>query len=112
VENKANDYLIDREAQKRFTFTGIAGVRAQDAMVTETAGPIVDRTREHLGTSDIAIIKMRRRLISEARALMNGDGPPLASRSGKVYRVRPHQAVLPRDKRFDQDEDVMTAMYP
>ena len=110
VETRANDYLIDRAAQKRISFTGIAGVRAQDAMVTESAGPIVDRSREHLGTSDIAIVKMRRRLLAEARALRDAGTVPVTAGSGKLYRVRAHQAVLERGLPFDEQEDVVAGM--
>jgi phthalate 4,5-dioxygenase oxygenase subunit len=110
VETKANNYLIDRDVQKRMTFTGIAGIRAQDAMATESSGPIVDRTREHLGTSDIAVVKMRRRLLSEAKALRDGGTPPLGATQGKLYRVRAHQAVLDRSTMFDQQEEVVAAM--
>jgi len=110
LENRSNDYLIDRQLQKTVSFTGIAGVRAQDAMVTESAGPIVDRTREHLGTSDIAIVRMRRRLIAEARTFSDGNVLPVAAQRGELYRVRAHQAVLDRDKLFDQEADVVAAM--
>ncbi len=110
VETRANDYLIDRDAQKRSTFTGIAGVRAQDAMATESAGPIVDRTREHLGTSDIAIIRMRRRLLSEARELAGRGTRPPQSLAGTLYRVRAHQTLLDRETVFDQRPDVMESM--
>ena len=110
VETRANDYLIDREAQKRSSFTGIAGVRAQDAMATESAGPIVDRTKEHLGTSDIAIVRMRRRLLAEARALRDSGKQPLPAASCKVYRVRAHQAVLARTQMFDEEDEVVAAM--
>ncbi len=110
IETMANSYLIDRDAQKRLTFTGIAGVRAQDAMVTESAGPIVDRTKEHLGTSDIAIVRMRRRLLSEARALRDAGKQPLPAARGSLYRVRAHQAVLGRRQMFDEEEEVVSAM--
>ena len=110
LETRANDYLIDRDAQKRVSFTGIAGIRAQDAMVTESAGPIVDRTREHLGTSDIAIVKMRRRLMAEARALRDARSVPATSTNGQLYRVRAHQAVLDRGVPFDTDADVVAGM--
>jgi len=110
VETRANDYLIDRAAQKRISFTGIAGVRAQDAMATESAGPIVDRTREHLGTSDVAIIRMRRRLLAEARELMSGGARPPQTLAGMLYRVRAHQTLLDREAVFDQNADVIASM--
>ena len=50
LQNKANDYLIDREAQKTVSFTGIKNIRVQDMAVQEDQrGPLSDRTREHLG---------------------------------------------------------------
>src|SRR4030088_1515354 len=53
LQNKANDYLIDRQAQKTVSFTGIRGVRVQDMAVQEDQrGPISDRTTQHLGSSD------------------------------------------------------------
>ena len=88
ARNIENDYLIDRELQAAGTFTGIAGVQAQDMAVQESMGPIVARYEEHLGTSDAAIITMRRSLLRHARALADGGPAPPASRDGSVYRVR------------------------
>ncbi|MEN9763068.1 MAG: hypothetical protein RI906_2894 [Pseudomonadota bacterium] len=110
VETAANEYLIDRALQKTHSFTGIHGIRAQDAMATESAGPIVDRTREHLGTSDIAIITMRKRLLAEARALRDQSEAPSGTVDGALYRVRAHQAVLPRSVPFDLEPEVVAAM--
>jgi hypothetical protein len=50
-------------------------------------GAIVDRTQEHLGTSDIAIIAARRRLLALVRELQAGVEPPAAAR-GDAYHVR------------------------
>ncbi len=61
AERSDNEYLFDREVQRRESFTGIAGIRAQDAMVTESCGPIVDRSEERLVASDKAVIAFRRR---------------------------------------------------
>ncbi len=48
--NKDNDYLIDREAQKRGdTYSGVKGIAMQDASLQESMGPIVDRTKERAG---------------------------------------------------------------
>ena len=54
----------DAQAQKSGgNYTGIAGIHAQDQAVTESMGPIYDRTQEHLGTTDAMVIRVRRRLI-------------------------------------------------
>src|SRR5206468_9271191 len=81
VANARNDYLVDRVAQKTRTFTGIPGVSEQDLAVQESMGPICDRTREHLGTSDLGIIATRRRIIQAAQALENGEEPFAAQHS-------------------------------
>ncbi len=110
AENAENEYLIDREAQRTRSFTGIAGIRAQDAMVTESPGPIADRTREHLGTSDKAVIAFRRRLLDAARRLRDGIEPQ-APYDPDCYRVRAHSAVVPRNERdFIEQEAIRRAM--
>jgi phthalate 4,5-dioxygenase len=97
VENLDNDYLIDREAQRSHTFTGIKSIVAQDLAISEDQrGPIADRSSELLTSSDKAIIALRKRLLTTARNLMNGVEPPEAS-NAKAYRVRPGDFMLPRD---------------
>lgn len=55
-QNAANDYKIDREAQRSWkSNTGIEGIRQQDMAVTEGMVPICTREREHLGTTDVLI---------------------------------------------------------
>ena len=49
----------------------------QDQAVTESMGPIDDRTQEHLATSDLMVIRTRRRLLDAAKALRDeGQTPP------------------------------------
>ncbi len=70
-------YLIDRAAQKaKKSFSGIRGVGVQDAAIQESMGPIQDRTREHLVSSDNGIVKTRRRLMDAASAVARGADPP------------------------------------
>jgi len=74
--NKSNDYGIDREDQRLRSFTGIQGIRIQDMAVQEDQrGPVSDRSREHLGTSDMGVIATRRRLQKQMRDLMEGTEP-------------------------------------
>ena len=105
--NKRNDYLIDREMQRTVNYTGIPqnNARAQDAAMTDSMGAISDRDNEHLGTTDMAIIRMRRRLIQAAQALQEGIEPYAASHP-EVYKVRSGGAVLPRDIYFTEDASV------
>jgi len=110
--NKRNDYLIDREMQRTVNYTGIPqnNARAQDAAMTDSMGAISDRDNEHLGTTDMAIIRMRRRLISTAQALQEGTEPYAASHP-EVYKVRSGGAVLPRDVYFTEDPSVQEDIF-
>jgi phthalate 4,5-dioxygenase len=97
VASADNDYLIDRKLQRTTSYTGIGSIFLQDQAVTESMGPIYDRTSEHLGTSDMMVIRTRKRLIDAAKALRDkGQVPPGVDRPG-VYRVRSGGVVLPRD---------------
>jgi phthalate 4,5-dioxygenase len=102
--NRENHFFQDRALQKAETFSGIPGVREQDGAVTLGMGAIVDRTQEHLGTSDTAVIALRRMLIREAKALQTGREPYAASH-GEVYRKRSWSAVLAAGDNILHDPD-------
>ncbi len=110
LANKDNDYLIDREQQRTETFTGIFGVREQDmAVQSDQWGPVTKRWREHLGTTDLAVIAMRRLLLKEARELQQGIDPPEAH-NGAAYRVRSAAIVLGQEVEVEEGaREVMTA---
>ena len=96
--NASNDYLIDREKQRRKeSFTGIEGVHIQDQAVTESEGPIYDRSREHLVSSDTMIIRTRQRLLRIAHALQERGEVPPGVDNPEVYGVRGGGVLLPRD---------------
>lgn len=107
VRHAENDYLIDRQMQRTQNFTGIEVVRSQDTAMTESMGGIVDRTQEHLGTTDVAVIAARRRLLTMARDLQNGLEPTEALRP-EIYNVRAVDIVCPEDD-FFQLMDVYAA---
>src|SRR6185503_1242398 len=95
VQNMDNDYLIDRQAQRAMqSYTGIPGIRQQDMAVTESMGPIFDRTSEHLGSTDALIIRTRRRMIDVARAFRDHGVVPPGVDSPEVYRQRSGGVLL------------------
>ena len=110
VENKTNDYLIDRETQRTRSFTGIKSVPAQDfAVQDDQAGPRMDRRLEHLVSSDQAIIQVRRRLLRALRELREGQEPPEAH-DGARYSVRSLDMELPKGVAIeDGGREYMTA---
>jgi hypothetical protein len=93
---RANDWLIDREMQRTKTFTGITGLNTQDLAVQESMGPIVDRSREHLGSTDKAIIAFRRILQDLVKDLRAGKDP--AGSDPSSYRnVRAADLMISQD---------------
>jgi nitrite reductase/ring-hydroxylating ferredoxin subunit len=87
LRHKGNDYLIDRQLQKTKSYTGITGVSEQDAAVQDSQGPIADRTREHLGPTDLGILRFRKLVMDCARELARGKEPDAARRADR-YHVR------------------------
>jgi len=76
VQNVHNDYKIDRQVQRNFTYSGIPCFPLQDISMMENQwGALADRTQEHLTSSDFQIIYVRRRLLKAAKALMQGVEP-------------------------------------
>ena len=91
------------EKQRTENFTGMRGIREEDIAVQEDqyGGPIADRTKEHLGTSDVGVIALRRRLLNAVRNLQAGREPP-ESRRGGAYHVHPTADLVHRDVSFEQ----------
>jgi phthalate 4,5-dioxygenase len=88
MQTLANDYLIDREAQRENRiYSGIENISMQDQAVTESMGPITDRAREHLAPSDVMIARTRRRILRAARDLANNGTLPPGVSDPFVYRL-------------------------
>jgi len=89
-----NDYLNEYDSQLDKRFSGVPSINLQDKAVLESMGHIVDRTNEHLGTSDAMIIRTRRRLINAAIALRDHGTVPPGVDDPQVYRRRTATAIL------------------
>lgn len=74
---------------------------SHDQSVQESIKPIVNWARKRLGTSDTAIIAMRRLLLHWIRGLARAH-QPFAGQHGDVYWVRFASLVLKRDVEFDK----------
>src|ERR1700730_10037020 len=104
LANKDNDYLIDRAAQKQGrTFSGVEGIGMQDASLQESMGPIVDRTKENLVSTDNGIIMARHRLMRALKAMDKGEPP--SGISAEHQRVRSASIVLQPDKHFKEAKE-------
>ena len=106
--NKRNDWGIDREVQKKETFSGIEGVNQQDRAVQEAMGPIVDRSKELLSQTDKAIVAARRLLLDAVKTVEDGGNALGADDS--YYDIRAIERVLPMDTNWL--EALKDQMYP
>ena len=103
-----DDWGIDRQRQKTVNFSGIDGVNKQDRAVQESMGDIVDRSIEHLGPADRAIIVMRQLLLEAVRTVREGGDPPGTSES--YYDIRAWEKVMPRNEHWR--DELLPLMYP
>ncbi len=98
-----NGWLQDRAAMKTGeSWCGIEGFPNQDIACQESMGPIVDRTAEHLGTSDVAIIRMRRRMLDAVQRFQAGE--PLIGQDPAIPygRLQSEQKIVPIDAPWEQ----------
>lgn len=100
--NRSNNWGQDRAAMMRGeSFTGIRGVNIEDIVVHESMGPIYDRTKEHLGTSDLAVIHYRRMMIDAAEQLVQSGKAPIGMNEPVDYgRLRAGEGMVPHAERW------------
>jgi phenylpropionate dioxygenase-like ring-hydroxylating dioxygenase large terminal subunit len=100
LANKSNDYLMNREAQRKgITYSGIEGIAIQDASLQESMGPICDRTNEKLAPTDKGIMMARRMMFKAINNLQEkGERPPGVD--PEQHKVRSASVLLPRDQHY------------
>ncbi len=99
VVNKDNDYMIDRVAQKHHkSYSGVKGIAMQDAAIQESTGPIQDRSKENLVSTDNGVIMARQRLTKAARAVAEGKEPD--GIDAATHAVRSASLLLPEGANF------------
>jgi hypothetical protein len=92
-----NNYGFSEEAQATTRYSGIPTVELQDRALQEGMRRVTDRSIEHLGTTDIAQIRVRQRLLKAADELRKTGAVPVCVDDPALYRVRSASGVLPRD---------------
>ena len=97
LRNRSNNYGQDRQAMKLGNFSGIKGITNQDIVMWETMGPIVDRTHDRLGASDLAIVEFRKQMVEAARTIAAG-GPAIGTTSPRVplAKLQSFEGVVPK----------------
>ena len=87
-----NQWGFDPQEQMTRTYLGMGehDINVHDQWACESMGPIQNRTREHLGTSDKAIMANRRTLLQAIEDVAAGKLPPgLAQAEVAAQRIGP-----------------------
>jgi phenylpropionate dioxygenase-like ring-hydroxylating dioxygenase large terminal subunit len=73
-----NNWGFNADEQRRTTYLGMGeeDINVHDQWAVESMGPIADRTREHLGTTDKVIMANRRMLAKAIDTVQNGGVAP------------------------------------
>ncbi|MBV8085812.1 MAG: Rieske 2Fe-2S domain-containing protein [Chloroflexi bacterium] len=98
LANRSNDYELDREVQRTRRFFGVPGISGQDAAVQESMGRVVDRSIEHLGSSDSAVIRVRQLWLRAVNGHRNHGLTPQGVDAPESYRVRAAGFVIGKDE--------------
>jgi len=96
VFSRSNSWGFDADEQSRQTFTGMGfDINIHDQWACESQGPIQDRTRENLGSTDKGIVLYRRLLLDAIRKSEAGElvvdtqasGPPAIDGIGPTSAI-------------------------
>jgi phenylpropionate dioxygenase-like ring-hydroxylating dioxygenase large terminal subunit len=101
--NFMNDFGFNESAQGDIRYSGLPTVELQDRGIQESMRKVVDRTIEHLGTTDAAQIRVRHRLIQAAKALRDHGVVPECVDKPEAFRVRSGSGVLPKGASWIED---------
>lgn len=92
-------------------FSGInGGVQTQDLAMVESMGVIEDRSKEHLGASDLAIIAWRERLVAGVRDFVDHDTLMAINPPADYRAIRAVSALIPKGS--DWKEVMWNAVQP
>ena len=84
-------------------FTGVKGIPNQDIVMWVSMGPIVDRTHDILGASDLAIVEFRRLMVDAARNVAEGGAA-----IGATEPRAPHVNIASREGVYPKELDWRT----
>jgi hypothetical protein len=98
--NRSNNYHGGRLSASTNTLSGVQSIQERALICQESMGTIVDRTSEELGSSDVAILIMRDRLLKSAIDLLEGTEPTVA-KNGERYRIGAESITLDRREVFN-----------
>lgn len=96
LRTRDNGFWQDRQAMRAGNFTGITGFPNQDVAMWVTMGPIVDRSRDRLGASDLAVVEFRRQMVEAVRSFQQGQPPIGTGEAATPEWVCAFQSIVPK----------------
>jgi phthalate 4,5-dioxygenase len=92
-----DDRLGQNRARMKENWTGLSGIEQEDAAMSLSMGPIIDRSQEHLVPADRAVVTLRKLLLRSTKSVAEG-GDPVAI-LGDVSDVCAPDVFLTQDER-------------
>ena len=101
--NRDDRWGQDRALMNEGHWTGFGrSLLEEDVVIQTSMGPILDRTKEHLSSSDVAVAHARRMLLDALAAVERGELPPGSVRSPEPVRLpNPLEALLRDGDRWE-----------
>jgi phthalate 4,5-dioxygenase len=99
--NRSNGYQFDYALTAQYN-SGLPGLWTQDAACQSGTAAIFDRTREHLGSTDIGIARTRRLLLDGLRRLEDAGEPPASARDPSLLMWRAISITVPAGADWQQ----------
>lgn len=95
---RENRWLQDRD-EMRFgdRMSGIVGTVNEDHAVMESMGGRRDRSKDHLGTSDMAVIRFRKMMLKALQKIEDGEAPFPAAADADLHLLRGEERTIPID---------------
>ena len=96
VFNRGNAYQFSAELAKKHN-AGLPGLWVQDAACQSGVAPIYDRSQEHLGTTDIGIVRTRRMLLEALKRLSAEGRAPASAADPDQFLWRAISITIPAE---------------
>jgi phthalate 4,5-dioxygenase oxygenase subunit len=89
----ADRFGQDRERMKS-NWTGFRGLEQEDAIISLSMGPVLDRTKEHLVAADQAVVRLRRRVLDNIK-LVEGGGDAIGVMTEDLTKLVATDVTVP-----------------
>jgi phthalate 4,5-dioxygenase len=100
----------DRQAMKQ-GWTGLRGIETEDAVMSLSMGPVMNRTKEHLVTADQGVMRLRRRILQSVKRMQEG-GDPFGAMIPDLTKVVAGDYTVPVGTRWQDLAPANAALRP